>query len=118
MALTKKIQYFGADTGKTIYGLIMRCRDGAFLDSDYHFRETPVAPARIFAEKTISAMASKIYEFSNATDVWENGLYQIFFYEEVGVPVVALNLDTHLTSGTFYIFNDEMLERNYAYSAI
>jgi len=64
MALTKKIQYFGADTGKTIYGLIMRCRDGAFLDSDYHFRETPVAPARIFAEKTISAMASKIYEFS------------------------------------------------------
>lgn len=118
MALTKKIQYFGSDTGKTIYGLIMRCRDGAFLDSDFKFRETPVAPAHVFTEKTIATMASKIYEFTNSSFVWEDGLYQIFFYEEVGAPVVALNLDTHLTSATIFIRGDEIYERNYSYSAI
>jgi hypothetical protein len=118
MPATKKIQYFGADTGKTIYAVIMRCSDGFILDSDFHFKALPLAPARIFAEKTITAMASKIYEFTDATDVWDDGLYQLFFYEEVAPPIVALSTDTHLTSATVYMKGDAIYERSYSYSAI
>ena len=113
MAATKKLTYIGADSGKTLYAIIMRQRDGAYLDSDFKFRETPTAPAQAFTEKTLAGMLSKNYLWSNATTVWENGHYTVSIYDQAG-GVPALNTDTLIASATLYVNGDEIIEPSYS----
>jgi hypothetical protein len=115
--MLKKFYYDGLDTGKTIYVIILRTKDGAYLDSDFHFKETPASPYLAMTELTPAAVASKIYYLADSTTVWEDGTYQMFVYEQAGVSP-ATNTDDKLSSSTFYIKSDEILERNYFYSAI
>jgi len=84
MAVTKNLAYIGADSAKTIFATLMRQRDGAYLDSDFKYRETPTAPAQAFTEKTLAGMLSKNYLWSNATTVWENGHYTVSIYDQAG----------------------------------
>jgi len=116
MALAKSFEYGHTETGKTLYALIKRLKDGAWLDVDLKFRETPTNPFQAFTEKTLAGVATKIYEWSDATEVWNNGGYTIYLYEQAGgAPAIA---DDLISSSTTYIFNDEQLERNHFYSFV
>jgi hypothetical protein len=113
----KKIQYFGDTSGQTIYGMIMRCSDSAFLDTDSHFRETPTSPYKAFTEKTVAGVLSKIYEFSNNTDVWANGYYYVFIYLQAG-GAPAINTDTMLQSGTLLISGDSIVQPAFSFASV
>jgi hypothetical protein len=116
MPLTKSFEYGHTETGKTIYALIKRLKDGAWLDTNKKFRETPTDPFQDFTEKTLAGVATKIYEWSDATEVWNDGGYTIYLYEQDGgAPGIA---DDLISSSTTYIKNDEQLERNYFYSLV
>jgi hypothetical protein len=113
MAGTKKLTYIGADSGKTLYAIIMRQRDNAYLDSDFKFRETPTAPAQAFTEKTLAAMLTKNYLWSNSTYAWEDGHYTVAIYDQAG-GVPAFNTDTLIASATLFVLDDEIKEPAYS----
>lgn len=113
MALTKKLTYIGADSGKTLYAIIMRQKDGTYLDSDFKFRETPTAPAQAFTEKTLASMLTKNYLWSNATNVWDDGYYVVSIYDQAGASP-AFNTDALISSGTLFVYHDEIQEPPYS----
>lgn len=113
MALTKKFTYVGTASGDTIYALIQRDRDNAYLDSDMKFRETPTTPAQALSELTLGGVGTQRYQFSDATEAWETGYYHITIYKQAGAGA-AFNTDTVLAVFTLYVLGDEIKEQPFS----
>lgn len=116
--MNNKIFSYSSDgTGKGIYLLIVREFDGAWYDhTDGKFRGSPAIPSVVMTEKTLAGVATQIHQLTIASQVWDNGYYTVFAYEEVAVGSVDTANDSIVAEGRVKISEDVIVERGWSHS--
>lgn len=120
MPETKKITYTGASTALNLYATIIRMADGYYLDVTDKTFKSPLAleanAALPLTEKVVIPAGTKtqVYEWTDATTVWDDGYYLIHIYERAGAAPV-FNTDVILATATLKSCRDQLVERSYSY---
>lgn len=82
MPSTKKISCPAGVTGKTLYCIVRRNADNYRLnDADGNFASNPADPYLSLSEDSV---VKGLYEVSESRQVWENGSYIVFVYQQTG----------------------------------
>lgn len=113
----KIFSYASDGTGKGIYLLIVREFDGAWYDhTDGKFRGSPAIPSVVMTEKTLAGTATQIHQLTINSQVWEDGYYTVFCFEEVAAGSVDTANDSIVAEGRVKISGDVIVERGWSYS--
>jgi len=116
--MEKIIKLKGSASALDYYFILQRGLDNFTLDNaDMTFKAPAtvgIDPVQPLIELAIDAVLTQIYEFRDNTAIWNDGTYQITFYQQLGA-LPAPTTDTVLVVGTLVLRGNEIIERSYTH---
>jgi len=116
--MNKIVTYSSVATGKNIYAVFTRDVDKFILDATDMVYKAPatvgIDPVQPLTERAIDGTLTQVYEFEDNTEVWNDGIYLVHIYDQVG-GAVALTTDPILGSAKLILRGDAIIDRSYSW---